>query len=290
MAASFRDRLSRINRRVIFVLMTLAVALPMLFNLRFAVRTSEIVARIFDKVESLPPGSRVLFTFDYGPSTVPENQPMAEAVLRHALAKGCRAYLMTIWATGPPQVVSAIDKVVKADFADREYGKDYIYLGYKAGDQGAINALAADFKGMYTTDANGADINTFEMMEGIESTRSFDLIVAIGSGLPGVKEWIQFAGDPGNVPVVAGTTAVEAPLLYPYYPRQLHGLMGGLQGAAEYEAALIAKYPQYTASSAQAIRFMGPQTVAHLLILALVVVGNVSFLLDRRALKKEGRR
>ena len=28
-----------------------------------------------------------------------------------------------------------------------------------------------------------------------------DLIVAIGSGFPGVKEWIQFWGDPADVPV-----------------------------------------------------------------------------------------
>lgn len=290
MAAPLHARLARINRRVIFLLMALAVALPMLFHMRLSVHPSPIVSDIFEKIESLPPDARVLLTFDYGPSTVPENQPMAEATLRHALAKGCRVYLMTIWATGPPQVVRAIDSVVKVDFAALEYGRDFIDLGYKAGDQGAINALAADFKGMFTTDAHGADIHTFEMMQGVESTRDFDLIVAIGSGLPGVKEWVQFAGDPGNVPIAAGTTAVEAPLLYPYYPRQLVGLMGGLQGAAEYEAALIAKYPQYAARSTQAIRFMGPQTVAHLLIFALVVVGNAAFLLERRAQKKEARR
>lgn len=289
MAAVLARTMSRIDRRVIFVLMALAVAIPMLLQLRFRVVPSPIVTAIFDKVESLPPGSKVLFSFDYAPSTVPENQPMAEAALRHVMTKGCRAYLMTIWATGPPQVTRAIDNVVKTDFAERVYGKDYIYLGYKAGDQGAINALAADFKGMFTTDANGADILTFEMMEEIESTSDFDLIVAIGSGLPGVKEWIQFAGDPGNVPVVAGTTAVEAPLLYPYYPRQLLGLMGGLQGAAEYEAALIARYPLYEESSSQAIRLMGPQAVAHLLILAFIVIGNVAFFAERRAQKRAGR-
>ena len=50
----------------------------------------------------------------------------------------------------------------------------------------------------------------------------------VGSGFPGVKEWIQFGGDPADVPTAGGVTAVEAPLLYPYYPEQLIGLMGGL--------------------------------------------------------------
>jgi hypothetical protein len=284
-----RQHLARVDRRLIFLAIGLAVVLPLVFHLTLAVHPTPIVSRIFDKIESLPPGSRVLFSFDYGPSTVPENQPMAEATLRHALAKECRVYLMTIWETGPPQIVRAIDEVVKKDFPERAHGKDYIYLGFKAGQQGAINALLADFKGLFTTDANGAEINSFEIMEGIGSLRDFDLIVAIGSGLPGVKEWVQFGGDPGDVPVAAGVTAVEAPLLYPYYPRQLLGLMGGLQGAAEYEAALVAKYPQYRAQSSQATLMMGPQTVAHVVIILFIVLGNVSYFLERRARKREGR-
>jgi len=288
-SAPLHQRLARVDRRLIFLAIGLSVALPLILNLRLAVRPTPIVTKIFDKIESLPPGSRVLFSFDYGPSTMPENQPMAEATLRHALAKECRVYLMTIWETGPPQIVRAIDEVVKKDFPERVYGRDHIYLGFKAGQQGAINALLADFKGLFTTDANGAEINSFEIMQGVESIRNFDLIVAIGSGLPGVKEWIQFGGDPGNVPVAAGVTAVEAPLLYPYYPRQLLGLMGGLQGAAEYETALIAKYPHYETQSSQAIVMMGPQTVAHVVIILFIVLGNVAYFLERRARKKEGR-
>jgi hypothetical protein len=56
--------------------------------------------------------------------------------------------------------------------------------------------------------------------------------------------------------------------------------MGGLQGAAEYEAALVAKYPQFLATSEEAIKKMGPQTVAHLLILALIVIGNVAYFMS----------
>src|SRR5262245_15671400 len=93
---SFAARISRLDRRLIFVLMLLAVGLPMLLHMRLSVHPSPIVEKIYDKIESLPPGARVLMSFDYAPSTAPENQPMAEAALRHALAKGCRVYLMTI--------------------------------------------------------------------------------------------------------------------------------------------------------------------------------------------------
>jgi hypothetical protein len=124
------------------------------------------------------------------------------------------------------------------------------------------------------------------MMSDIRTLRDFDLILALGSGFPGTKEWVQFAGDPGNIPVGGGTTAVMAPLLFPYYPRQMVGLMGGLQGAAEYEAALIENYPQLRDRSRIASTSMGPQVTAHLVIIAFIIIGNVTYLFERRRSRK----
>ncbi len=276
------DVLNSIDRRIIFLLIALAVILPMVFHLVFTVRSSPIVEAIFDKVEALPPGSKVLISFDYAPSTVPENQPMAEAVCRHALVKDLKVYMMAVWATGPPQAVALATNVIQRDFPEKVYGKDWINLGYKAGNQGLINAILLDLKGMYTTDVHGDPIDGFEMMKDVQNLTDMSLIVCIGSGFPGVREWVQFAGDPGRIPVAGGVTAVEAPLLYPYYPRQLLGLMGGLQGAAEYESALVEKYPQYKEHAEQAVKLMGPQTVAHLVIIAFVIIGNIAFFGERR--------
>ena len=93
---------------------------------------------------------------------------------------------------------------------------------------------------------------------------------------------MQFAGDPGGIPVGTGTTAVQAPLLYPYYPGQLVGLLGGLKGAAEYEAALAKQHPELAPRARQATVLMGPQAVAHLLIVVLIILGNVSYAIGKR--------
>jgi len=128
---------------------------------------------------------------------------------------------MAVWATGPPQIEKTISNVIKVDFASKIYGRDYINIGYKAGNQGLINAILRDLKAIYITDVQGTDINQFEIMKPIKNLKDFSLIIGIGSGSPGLKEWIQFGGDPSQVPVAGGMTAVEAPLLYPYYPKQL---------------------------------------------------------------------
>jgi hypothetical protein len=279
---AFLVRLGGLDRRWIYLAIALAVIIPLLLHLVFPSSTSSIVQNIFDKVESLPPRSRVLISADFGPSTVPENQPMLDAVVRHVLQRGDRVYLVTLWATGLAMIRNVQKNVIDVDFPNKVDGEDWINLGFKAGNQGVINSAFSDFKTAFPTDIEGRDVRKIPMMEDVGKLADFDLIVGIGSGFPGVKEWIQFGGDPARVPVAGGVTAVEAPLLYPYYPKQLLGLMGGLQGAAEYEAALVKAYPQYRATSTTAIRRMGPQTVAHLVIIAFVIVGNLAYLAGKR--------
>jgi hypothetical protein len=272
--------LGRIDRRFIFLLIALAVVIPMLLKVKIPARPSPIVQTIFDKVEALPPGSKVLVSLDYSPSTIPENLPMSQAMVRHLLSKGHRVYLMTLWATGPDMITRATE-VIKSEFPEKVYGTDYVNLGYKSGNQGVINSIASNIRTLFTGDEAGTPIDSIAMMSEVRNLGDFDLILSVASGFPGLKEWVQFGGDRVNVPVAGGVTAVEAPLLYPYYPRQLLGLMGGLQGAAEYEAALVHQYPKFQETSEEAIKKMGPQTVAHLVILVLIVLGNTAYFLSR---------
>lgn len=276
------ERVGRLDRRVIFVVIGLSVVIPLVAKLVFPVYPSKIVKDIYDRIESLPVGSRVALSLDYGPATAPENQPMASAIARHVLERDCRLYVMALWATGPGQANILIDDVLRAEFPDKIEGTDWVHLGYKAGNQGLINAILLDLKGMYTTDSDGRAIDEIPMMDEIRNLTDFDLIFGVGSGFPGVKEWVQFAGDRGDIPIAGGVTAVEAPLLYPYYPKQLLGLMGGLQGVAEYEATLVEQYPRFKETGETAVRLMGPQAVAHTVIILFVLIGNVAYFVERR--------
>lgn len=290
------DRLGTLDRRWIFLFIAVATTVPLLLRRPSPVEPSPIVQDLYDAVDAIPAGGKLLLSLDYGPSTVPENDPMSHAVARHALRKDVKLYLMTIWATGPPLITNLMNTVIATDFADKVYGEDFLNLGYKVGNQGLIQALTSDFKGQYTTDVGWGEQNPsrptadIPMMGPITTVRDFHMIVAIGSGFPGVKEWVQFAGDPTGVPVGGGVTAVEAPLLYPYHPSQLQGLLGGLQGAAEYEYLVTAAYPEYAEHGQVALIRMFPQMWAHIVILAFVLLGNISFFVQqRRARRGAGR-
>ena len=285
--------LGRVDRRWIFLVMAFAVAIPLAMQRPAPVEATAIVRNLYDRVDGLEPGSRVLLSLDYGPSTQPENDPMSYGVARHCLRKDLQVFLVTTWATGPPMIEGLIESVVFRDFPDKVYGVDYVNLGYKVGEQGLIQSLTSDFKGQYTSDAGIGErspsrpTDQIPMMDRVTTLSDFALLVPIGSGWPGVKEWVQFAGDPLGIDVGGGVTAVEAPLLYPYYPQQLIGLMGGLAGAAEYEALLTENFPEFRESGRAALIRMFPQTVAHLVIIGFVVLGNISYFVVRR---RDGRR
>ena len=271
-----------IDRRIIFLFVLLAVSSAIIFNIEFKESPTLIVRKVFDKIETMPPGSKVLISFDYDPAMKPEVHPMANSFVRHCLARGHKLYLMSLWPQGQALMTETITEILQPEFPEAEYGEDYVMLGYKAGNEGVLNVIITDFRKMYSTDAHNTSLDSITMFNYVKSAKDMDLILPIGGGKPGPKEWILFVGDPGNVPVAPGLAAVVAPLIYPYYPKQAIGLLGGVKGAAEYESLLKSNYARFENVNTPALRMMGPQTLAHIVILAFIVIGNISYFRSRR--------
>ncbi len=271
-----------VERRIIFLFIGLAVSVPLLFNITFSEKATPIVKALYDKIDNLPEGSNILLSFDYGPTMAPEVQPMSDVLIRHVLAKNHHLFLMGLWATGQSLGAEAVDRIIKGDFPEKIDGIDFVNIGYKAGNQGVLNVIVTDFRKLYATDVGGRDLDSLPIFNGIKSLKDMDLLISVGGGFPGVKEWVQFAGDPGNVPTGGGSAAVSAPLLYPYYPRQMLGLMGGIKGAAEYESEFKRHYERFKDMPEPGVKMMGPQTLAHLVIMAFIVIGNLSYFFGKK--------
>jgi hypothetical protein len=280
------DILRTLDRRWIFLMMALAVGIPILMQLQFPETQTVLARNVFDEVEKLEEGDRVLLAFDYDPASEGELGPMATAFVKHCCAKKLKMYFITLWPVGPQMINEQIDTVIKADYPELVYGEDYVNLGFKPGNEGVIKVIVTDLRQLYSTDDRGTNIDRIPMCRDFDNVRDTDLIINVSAGYGGLKEWIQYAATPyrEEITVVGGCTGVQAPLLYPYYPEQLPGLLGAIKGAAEYEALVVEKYggedpdPKYL----EARRRMGPQLVAHLLMIALIVVGNVVYFMDRR--------
>jgi len=281
-------RLAALDRRWIYAVLATSLVVTLLARPMLPDEPGTLVAPLYARIETLPAGSPVLFSLEISPSSAPELAPMAMALTRHALRRGLRICFISLWPEGNAQIHQVLEEVVAREFPAARDGVDYAVLGYKAGGALLINALRRDLTGMYPTDTAGRSLAQLPALRGVRRLADFALVVSFSGGTPGLKEWILYGGDPEGVPVAGGSTGVGSPEFLAYFPRQLIGLLAGLKGASEYEVALAAGHPELGDFPRPATEGMGPQAVAHLVIIFFVLVGNLE--LGRRLLTRRGGR
>ena len=280
--------LSTLDRRWIFLLMGVAVTVPILLELQFPEEATSLAHAVFNEIEQLEEGDPVLLAFDYDPASEGELGPMATAFVRHCCEKKLKIYFIALWPVGPQMIDDSINRVIKTDFPDLVYGEDYVNLGFKPGNEGVIKVIVTDLKQLYSTDDRGTNLDQIPMCRNLVNIQSMDLVAEVSAGYPGVKEWVQYAATPypDQIRLIAGCTGVGAPLLYPYIPEQLKGLLGAIKGAAEYEKLVVDRYDREAGREPdlkylEGKRRMGHQLVAHILMVVLIVVGNIVFFVGR---------
>ena len=275
--------LKNLDRRWIFLAMLLAVAIPILARLVFPEEVSKQSKMVFDAIDDLPDGSNILLAFDFDPASQGELLPMAQAFTRHCSIKGHKQYYMALWPLGSPMVDLSIN-TIEEEYPDMVYGENYMKFSYKAGGEAVIRMITQDLRGMFPLDSQGTQLDDIPMTKNIKNIQDMELIINVSAGDPGTKQWVQFAATPFGITTVSGCTGVQAPQMYPYIPKQLAGVLGAIKAAAEYEAALDEAYPSIAANkkAQEAKRRMGPQLVAHSMMIVFILVGNWIFFVARK--------
>ncbi len=262
-----------IERRIVFLYVGFAVAVPLLMGLEQKIKVSPETQSLYDATMALQPNSKVLISFDYDPPSAPELQPMAESYLRLCFQRDLKVIIMGLWPQGPQQANLALDKVLaEPEIAEMnlEYGIDYVNLGFQTGNEFVIQRMGSSFQSMFQTDFRGTNYQDLPLVKNVKNFSNIDYSFNLSAGFPGSVEWVQIAVDRFGVPLGLGNTAVQAPQMYTYLNAgQVDGLLGGMNGAAEFER--VAQYP------GKGTKFMLSQSFAHMVIIAFVLIGNVAF-------------
>ncbi|MCH7990042.1 MAG: hypothetical protein IID46_12945 [Planctomycetes bacterium] len=274
--------LKNLDKRWVFLLMMAAVLIPVLLELRFPEDPSPMVRDVFQVIEDLPEGSKILMAMDYDPGTLAELDPMAAGFTRQCAKKKHKLFFITLLPQGGMMIQRNIN-ILKREFPEYEYGRDYVNLGYRPGNDGVVKVVVSDLQELYGNDVPGTALDDIPMTKNMKNIQSIDLIISVSGSDPGTKQWVQFASTPYEIKTVAGVTGVQAPPLYAYIPHQMVGLLGAIKGAAEYEQVLLEHYPEFrkNKNTQEGLRRMGPQLVAHLLMIALIVLANFIFFIGR---------
>lgn len=259
------EKLANLDRRIIYAIVFLSLSIPLIWPLGLNITVGRETRELYEFIESLPPGTRVIVSMDTSPGGYGELASGAAAVLNHMARKGIKVIGMGFFDTGPSLLEIAFGG---SEFKNKEYGVDYVNLGYLAGGETAIAAMARNIPESFPRDYRGNATASLPIMEGIKTVKDVALVVTISSGTPGVPEWIRQVGDPLKVPIATAVVAVNVPNMTPYIQTgQLQGMIPSMKGAAGYESLL--------GVAGLGTRAMGAQSVSHLAILAFVILGNI---------------
>ncbi|MBH49290.1 MAG: hypothetical protein CMG69_00845 [Candidatus Marinimicrobia bacterium] len=271
-------QIGNIDRRWIFIIIAIVVVIPLLVPIGLPIRATDTSRDVFEAIESLPKGSKVLLSIEYSPSTKPENHPMAISILRHLFRNDHIVYVTCLWPDGQFMAQDALNQVAEGEYG-KKYGKDYVLLGYRPGGEAVVKGIVSNIRKLYSVDAKQTKIDEIPIMNGITNFKDFAFLFSVSAGYPGTIEWVQYAADPTGVPMSSGVTSIQVNEVMPYVQSgQMVGVLAGMPGAAEYES-LIGKKGSATSG-------MDAQSVAHLVIVLFIVLGNTAYFIERKRSKK----
>ena len=149
-------KLGQLDRRYIFLIIALSVLIPLIKPnwVNIPIKTTNNSEIVFNELNNLVEGNKVLVSFEYGASTKPEIHPMSVAVLQHLFSKGVKVYTVPLWPEGLMMAKYAIQEVVESNLFNIKEHSDYVSLPYKAGGEIIIRGIATDIRSIFTQDVN----------------------------------------------------------------------------------------------------------------------------------------
>ena len=271
-------KIGQVDRRWIFLVLAIVVFIPILIPIGMPIRATVTTKVVFDAIENLPPNSKVLVSIEYSPSTKPENHPMAISVLRHLFKNDHKVFVTCLWPDGQFMAQDALKQVADEEFG-KVYGKDYVFLGFRPGNEAVVKGIVSNIRKLYTVDVYQTKIDEIPLMEGVNKFSDFAFLFSASAGYPGTIEWVQYAADPTGIPMSSGVTSIQVNEVMPYVQSgQIIGVLAGMPGAAEYEALLGQK--------GSATSGMDAQSIAHLVIVLFIILGNAAFFIERPRSRK----
>ncbi len=273
---SIHEKLLSIDRRWIFIVLGISVVAPVFVRFSVPIHITDEVRSVHEFVEDTKPGEIIFLAIDYDPQTMAELHPMTYSIMRQCFGKGIKLIISALSQNGPGMAEQAIGEIARETGAVN--GEDYAYLGYKPYFGIVILAMGQDFRIPFPEDYYGTLLDSLPMMKGVRNYDDIRGVLDISGGNI-TDSWIAYANGRYQVPVALGVTGVMASDYYPFLQsEQIFGILGGMKGAAEYEMLCHRKGP--------AVEGMKIQTVAHSVIIVLILLGNVGYFIARR--KRQG--
>jgi len=258
--------LGGVDRRVLYLLLAVALLVPLVKPFGLPISISGYTTKVYDRIEKLKPGDKVIMDFNYGVDSKPELESQAVSILKQLAKKNVRVIAVAFTPQGP----MIADEVLKTYARlGKVYGTDYCNLGYLAGGETAMGAFIRDPLKACPVDFRNGQSKDLPIMQGVASGKDVQMLIYFTTSY--TAEWIRQAG-PLNVPIVGGVITVLGPAQEAFTQSgQLQGLLVGMRCGAEYELEMKEPGP--------AVAAMDAQSMGHLLFIVFIIFGNAAHLI-----------
>jgi hypothetical protein len=263
------------TRHIIFLALWVLILATLIWPIPTHMKPSPAVRSLYNAIEKLPRNKLVILSVSWDVGTRGENGPQTAALINHLFRSGRRFSIFgCAWPTSPMLAEQIAESL--APRYGRHYGTDWVNWGFKAGGSPMLQALAKDIPGIISQDTRHTRITEVPAMAGVRDYHDIGMVIDI-TGQSTLDAWVAFWQGPYGVPLGYACTGVMGPEAFPYLDAgQIKGVINGLVGAAEYEVLL--------GVSGDGQQRMTSQSAAHLMIIALIVLGNL--LMMREAKRK----
>lgn len=260
--------LPRVDRRIIYLVVAIAIIIPLALVPNPPMSPSEEGTSFHRVVQGLKQDDVVLLATDYNAGSAAELGPMTTTLVHHAFAQGAKLVVLSLDAQGTGVVDVQIDTIAQG--LGRTYGEDWVFLGFRPSAPAAILALASSPYTLFAEDFRGNRLIDLPLTDRLKGATDYAMLTVMASG-PTATDWVIYGFGRFEAPILLGLSGGIGPTFRGFYDtQQVAGILAGLKGAAEYE--------QMTNRPGDASRLVSAQSGAHLLLVMLIVIGNISFL------------
>lgn len=274
--ATWAERLQRIDRRILYLLLLIVVGIPTIRPVNIPSPVMPMSQSLWETIDKTPKEKIVLLSSTWSRGTRGENQGQMQALLSHMMSRRIRFAVSSFRPEASQVARNVIEKM--APQYDYQYGRDWVLLGFQASPPNYVKGINADFMGTVKQDAiNKAPLATLPVMQGIRSIDDVHIVVEISAAGTHMY-WIAFLK--AGVKLGFCPTSVMAPESLPYYASgQLAGVLWGAKGAYDYEQLNV---QNGTGRFALGRQYMGPLSAAFALVILSIAIGNIAMFYGRR--------
>lgn len=257
-----------------YLLLAAFVAYPLIWPWEMPLAVTPAVKGVYNTIEDMPRDKIAIISIIWDAGTIAENRPQTEAIMRHLFMLDKKFAIVAFAPQGSKFAYDSAERI--ANEMGKKYGVDWVHWGYRPSSAlvPLMIAFARDIPHTIRKDTHGTPLEQIPMMKGVKDIHDVGLIAEITpSGT--IDYWIAYIHGPYRTPLVYGPTAVMAPEAFNALDAgQINGMLPGMQGAAVYERLLGRKD--------FAVKAMGALSTSHMLIIALIIVGNIGYIVSRR--------